>query len=258
MYRISQNYLRLLVLQALLFGAASAFAQAGGVAAEPDVNPPSDPHDLSGMWALSASHGGSPGAPTAAGPAGAANYLSRRSVPPVVKKEFQDKIPQGTLAPNQGALPNSEAAMLCVPDGYFGSGGGYPNYIIQTPTQITLINEENHRTRRIYLDRQHPKNIKPSYAGHSVGRWEGDTLVVDTVGLRNRIGTENPPGYHIVERFKKANGGRQLEYSVNFMSDAYETPGTNSGGFWWRPDLHLQEQICEEFSDNFNDEYKFK
>ena len=73
-------------------------------------------------------------------------------VAPVIKPEFLSQIPQGTLAPNQAVLRNDDAAMLCVPDGYYGSGGGYPNLIIQTAGQITLINEENHRHRRIYLD----------------------------------------------------------------------------------------------------------
>ena len=129
------------------------------------------------------------------------------------------------------------------------------NLIIQTPKQITVINEENHRHRRIYLDREHPKALKPSYAGHSIGHWEGDTLVVHTIGLRERDGIRNPPNYSVTERFHKINDGKQMEYSVTFDSDAYATPGTSRSTWTFRPDLHIQEEVCEQFSDNFNDSY---
>jgi hypothetical protein len=176
-------------------------------------------------------------------------------VAPVIKPEFLAQIPQGTLAPNQAVLRNDDAVMLCVPDGYYGSGGGYPNLIIQTAGQITLINEENHRHRRIYLDREHPRNAMPSYAGHSVGRWEGDTLVVHTTALRERDGLKNPPDYSITERFHKINDGKQLEYSATFNSSAYVTPGISRSTWTYRPELRLQEEVCEEFSENFGADY---
>jgi hypothetical protein len=176
-------------------------------------------------------------------------------VAPVIKPEFVAQIPQGTLAPNQAVLRNDDTSTLCVPDGYFGSGGGYPNLIIQTAQQITIINEENHRHRRIYLDRVHPRNLQPSYAGHSIGHWEGDTLVVNTVALRERDGVKNPPDYSITEHFRKINDGKQLEYSIAFNSSAYAKPGTSSTTWTYRPDLRLQEQVCEEFPDNFNESY---
>jgi hypothetical protein len=193
---------------------------------------------------------GGPGGP-GRGPGGARGGR----VAPVIKPGFLTQIPQGTLAPNQAVLRNDDAVMLCVPDGYFGSGGGYPNLIIQTAGQITLINEENHRHRRIYLDREHPRNAAPSYAGHSVGRWEGDTLVVHTTALRERDGLKNPPDYSITERFHKINDGKQLEYSATFNSSAYATPGISSSTWTYRPELRLQEEVCEEFSDNFGADY---
>jgi hypothetical protein len=79
--------------------------------------------------------------------------------------------------------------------------------------------------------------------------------VVHTVGLRERDGYKNPPGYFIVERLRKINDGRQLDYVATFNSDAYEKPGTFSATWTYRSDLRLQEEICEQFSDNFNDNY---
>jgi hypothetical protein len=142
----------------------------------PAANP--DPHVLSGVWATMGGGGPRAGGAGRAGPAalppataalpvpaappggppgpragGRGGTVPANRVAPVIKAEYLAQIPQGTLAPNQVILRNNDAKMLCVPDGYYGSGGLYPNLFIQTPKQITLINEENHRLRRIYLDR---------------------------------------------------------------------------------------------------------
>ncbi|MGC3980620.1 MAG: hypothetical protein QM808_05105 [Steroidobacteraceae bacterium] len=221
--------------------------------------PPMNPRVLSGIWTTSPARTAASGAVggMAANPGMGAGGGRQGNVP-VIKPEYLAQFPQGTLAPNQGELPNADAARLCVPDAFFGTGGGYPTLIIQTRQQVTIVNEENHRTRRIYLDRQHPKRLIPSYAGHSIGHWDGNTLVVNTVGLLNREGGVTPPGYYVEERFTRKNDGQQLEWLINFHSDAYVTPGSKTVTYNWRPDLHIQEQVCEEFSDNFNENYTFK
>ncbi len=68
----------------------------------------------------------------------------------------------------------------------------YPLEILQTPGRVTVIEEAFSQTRRIYLDEPQGKvgDIEPGYYGHSVGRWDGDTLVVDTIGVK-----ESVPGY---------------------------------------------------------------
>lgn len=235
----------------VLSGVWSGFPRGmgAGPAGTPAAGPPPD-----GM----ASGAGGPGGPN--GPNGPNGMGAGPNVGilPVIKPEYAAQFAQNVPAPNQGELPNDDASRLCIPDAFFGSGGRYPTLIIQTAKQVTIINEENHRTRRIYLDRQHPKNLVPSYAGHSVGRWEGNTLVVNTIGLLNREGGVTPPGYYVEERFTRKNNGQQLEWIISFHSDAYATPGSKTITYNWRPDLHIQEQVCEEFSDNFNDSYKFK
>lgn len=263
---------------ALAIGAAMLCCAGGiGVAGEPAslaTAGASDARQLSGVWtSLPPNVGGSRGppvrgaaasppatpsaaAPPAFDPVKARAMLVRKSTPPVVKAAYQDRFKPGQLAPHQGPLRNNDASMLCVPDIFTGTGGGYPTLIMQTRNQITLVNEENHRFRRIYLDRPHPRRLTPSYAGHSVGHWEGDALVVDTVGLRERDGVVHPPGFRIVERLQKQSDGRTLHYTVSFHSDAYETPGVNDTVTWYlRPELHIQESACEEFPDNFNEDY---
>ncbi len=183
---------------------------------------PDDPHYLAGVWTM------------------------RKFDPPsayTLKPEAVGKTPE--WAPMKMGVPGA-FTHLCAPRGNFG-GGTYPTEIIQTPQQVTIINEENHRVRRVYLDgRPHPKNLKPSYGGHSIGHWEGDTLVVDTVGATSPPGDYTPPDQHIIERFRRLPGGRQLEQTVEVMSSAYATPSKSLITYNWRPDVRLMEEICEE------------
>ena len=97
-------------------------------------------------------------------------------------------------ATRRGEPPPSDA-VLCKPYGMprMMAVASYPVEILQTPGQITMVTEAFSEVRRIYLDQpQQPiDEVPPGYYGHSVGRWEGDTLVVDTVGIK-----ESVPGYN--------------------------------------------------------------
>ena len=85
----------------------------------------------------------------------------------------------------------------------------YPVEFIQTPKQITIITEAFSEVRRIYLDKPQPKidDVPPGYYGRSVGRWEGDTLVVDTVGIKESVQYQRIPHsdqMRITERIRLA------------------------------------------------------
>ncbi|HEY4266334.1 MAG TPA: hypothetical protein VGM72_13525 [Micropepsaceae bacterium] len=97
-------------------------------------------------------------------------------------------------------------------------------YIIQTPAKVLLY--QGGRVRHIYLDVPHTKNPKPSWYGESVGHYEGDTLVVDTIGFNDKTfvdgyRTPHTNRLHVVERFRVINGGKGLD--VSFTVD---DPGT--------------------------------
>ena len=91
--------------------------------------------------------------------------------------------------------PPASAAVLCIPYGMprMMAVASYPVEILQTPGQITIVTEAFSEVRRVYLNQpQLPiDEVPPGYYGHSVGRWEGDTLVIDTVGIK-----ESVPGYN--------------------------------------------------------------
>jgi hypothetical protein len=96
------------------------------------------------------------------------------------------KIYADHVAAADAGLPTGDPTANCLPQGmprFMNMPFGFE--ILQTPKQINFTSEWNEQTRRIYMDgRGHPADLEPSYNGHSIGHWEGDTLVIETVGLR--------------------------------------------------------------------------
>ncbi len=95
-----------------------------------------------------------------------------------------------------------------------------PMYIIQGPKEVVMVLQSFNDVRRIYLADRHSKNIKPSWSGESIGHYEGDTLVVDTIGFNDKTfmdGFETPhtKQLHVVERFHLIDGGEILEANVH-------------------------------------------
>jgi hypothetical protein len=94
-----------------------------------------------------------------------------------------------------------------------------PMFLVQTPTQVRMIAQHDNDVRRVYLNVPHSANPKPSWYGESVGHYEGDTLVIDTVGLNDKTFLDNfrtphSEQLHVVERLRLVEGGRFLEAEV--------------------------------------------
>jgi hypothetical protein len=109
-----------------------------------------------------------------------------------------------------------------------------------------------HSFRIIYLDRQeHPKNVTPSYYGDSIGHWEGDTLVVDTVGFNekfwmSRDGLPHTDRLHLTERFSRPDA-RTLKYEVTFDDPgAYTKPWTSGFNLRWAEGTEVWEYVCQD------------
>jgi hypothetical protein len=109
-----------------------------------------------------------------------------------------------------------------------------------------------HTVRTIYLDgRAHPKDLIPSYYGHSVGKWEGDTLVVDTVGFNekfwlDRAGSPHTEKMHLTERFTRTDmNSMRYEYTVDDPS-TYSKPWTKAASIAFRTGQELFEYICQD------------
>jgi hypothetical protein len=94
-----------------------------------------------------------------------------------------------------------------------------PMFIIQSAKEVVMVLELDHQIRRIYLNVPHSQNVKPSWYGESVGHYEGDTLVVDTIGMNDQTWIDNYRTPHsdklrVTERFHIVNDGKTLQVDV--------------------------------------------
>lgn len=129
----------------------------------------------------------------------------------------------------------------------------YPWRIVQTPTHIFFLFEGNiHSYRQIFMDgRAHPADPDPTWYGHSVGKWDGDTLVIDSVGFNDKFwfdfaGHPHTEKLHVIERFHRPDLGR-LEYEATIDDPgAYTKPFTMHGRSTLQTDTELVEYICNE------------
>lgn len=122
--------------------------------------------------------------------------------PAPYRKELEGQVAE--LALDNRKDPNVRCKMAGVPR---ITGSVVPLEIIQTPKKVAILYESGHAFRSIPLDgKPHPSDLDPSYMGHSTGRWEGDTFVVDVVGFNNLTwlpgaGHFHTEALHVVERY---------------------------------------------------------
>ena len=128
-------------------------------------------------------------------------------------------------------------------------------FIVQSPREVTMIFSGNAETRHILLDAPHTANPKPSWYGESVGHYEGDTLVVDTVGFNDKTFLDNyrtphTGKLHVTERWRMIENGKKLEILITI-----DDPGTFNQSFqalrqYNRVNRTLSEDICSENNVN--------
>ena len=169
------------------------------------------------------------------------------------KQRMQQRAQRQREADAQGKVLLTDAGR-CRPMGGMGIGADlFPAEIIQTPDKIVILNEEGRGRWIIHLNGEHPKNLKASHFGHSIGRWEGDTLVIDSVGLSAVTDGFVGAGMHsekarIVSRLRKSDGGNTLELtSTIYDPETYTRPFEGRKTIsHWHPELSVLEFQCEE------------
>jgi hypothetical protein len=161
------------------------------------------------------------------------------------------------VAADKAGTPVADAPTGCLPHGIPRLlASPYPIQIITTPGQMTWVHEVNRNQRWIYMNESHPPNLPHTYLGHSVGRWEADTLVIDTVALNDKTrideeGITHSDQLHVVERIRKIDGGTQLENLITITDPVMFTqPWTTKRLYKARPDVRLMEYVCEENNRN--------
>ena len=129
----------------------------------------------------------------------------------------------------------------------------YPWRIVQDPTHIFFLFEGNiHSYRQIFMNRTtHPKDLNPTWYGDSIGKWEGDTLVVDTIGFNDRFwfdfaGHPHTEQLHTIERYRRLDMGT-LEDEVTVEDPgAYAKPFTLLARMPLMENQEIIEYICNE------------
>ena len=134
----------------------------------------------------------------------------------------------------------------------------FPMQIVQAPDEVVMLFEYDSMRRQIYTDgRPHDTSLGPSWMGDSIGHWEGDTLVVETINFNDRtwidrVGHPHSDALRVVERFRRINHDHLLVEITIEDPKAYAKPWTAHLDFLLRPKWRLEEQFCEE-GENFQE-----
>jgi len=154
-------------------------------------------------------------------------------------KERQDNFSKDS--PSSHCLPHSVTDF----DGHFT-----PRKIVQQPGEMVMLFESSHVYRQIFTDgRPLPEEREPAWFGYSVGKWEGDVLVVDTVGIHEGTwlddgGHPHSDALHIIERFRRKDFGHmELELTIDDPK-AYVKPWTVHIPWNLMPDTDLLDWVC--------------
>ena len=157
-----------------------------------------------------------------------------------------------------GIAPFDPAARCWLP-GVPGiiSFGVAPMYFMQTPDEVIILYERGQIARHVYLNGEHSAEIVPSWHGESVGWYEGDALVVDTIGLNDKtvVDVFNVPhseSLHVVETYRVVEGQLQVLITVDDPI-AFTESWSASKSFEADPEA-LQEILCQEGADNFTED----
>jgi hypothetical protein len=132
-----------------------------------------------------------------------------------------------------------------------------PVFFVQSPKEVLMIYSGDEQVRRIYLDVPHSANPKPSWYGESVGHYEGDTLVIDTVGFNDKTTVDNfrtphTGKLHVIERWKLIDGGKQMEVNIRIDDpDTFYEPWSAIQRYR-RVQQPLEEEVCAENNTQFD------
>jgi len=132
-----------------------------------------------------------------------------------------------------------------------------PVYFIQSPREVVMIWRGDHMVRRVYMNAPHPAHVTPSWYGDSVGHYEGDTLVVDTIGLTTRtfvdeFRTPHTEQLHVTERFRMIEGGKTLEVNLHVEDPgAFTTPWDAKQRYRRVSAGQIEEAACAENNANY-------
>jgi hypothetical protein len=247
--KIRNGLIIVLVGVATILSACAKKAEDQKLAAPATAAAKFDPHDFSGTWDRYP-------LPTSEQQVALGNYPKPPGVPPPpLKPEFKAKYDAEqkrlTDATARGQ-PIASGYTQCLPDGMPAMMMAmFPMEVLQTPRQVMIIQEAFNQVRRIYLNDTLPAvdDAEPGFWGHSVGRWEADTFVVDTIGIKDIVRFRNVPhsaGMTINERIRVLDADH-FQNEVTITDAEYLTePWKWTWVYQRRPNYKMFEYVCED------------
>jgi len=178
---------------------------------------------------------------------------------PILKPWVIEQMAKTNAAVRAGKIPFI-ARERCWPTGVpgflvFAHAAGM--YVVQTEKEMLIVQELDQQVRHIYMNVPHSGNPKPSWYGESVGHFEGDELVVDTIGMNDKSFVDNyrtphTDRIHVVERFKFIEDGKVLQVTATVEDPgAFNMPWSAVQRWKRGPVRNILEQICAENSEEF-------
>jgi hypothetical protein len=129
---------------------------------------------------------------------------------------------------------------------------GEPMEVANIPGRVLMMFEYDHFVRQIFTDgREHPKDLSPSWMGDAIGKWDGDTLVVDTVGFNDKTWLDNDglphsEDLHLVERVRRVNHDTLTIDTTIEDPKAFTKPWSARAIYELKPTWNLGEVVCED------------
>jgi len=218
--------MKLQTITAAVLGSASALAMltADFTSARADDAVP----NLSGVWARDAHNYPKP-------------YMKNRQIADGYNNEYLKPWVVEALRRDDMVTKSGKAVVTahsaCYPEGIPYIFGGAVMQILQTPKEITMLFGDTGQMRTIYMNRPHSTHVEPSWFGESVGHYEGDTLVVDTIGIAvnpqagsmGNYGTPHTEALHVVERYRYLHDGEK-SLAPRPKNDSFDADAVIPGG----------------------------
>ena len=182
--------------------------------------------------------------------------LTHPNLKPWVKERMK-KDNDEVLAGKIGFTPRSSCWPAGVPT-FMTYSRFQPIYFLQTPNKIAMIFSGDMQVRHVYLNVPHSESPKPSWYGESTGHYEGDTLVIDTIGQNDKSFVDNyrtphTEKLHVTERWKLVEGGNMLEVRIRVEDpDTFYEPWSAVQRFR-RVQEPMTEEICAENNQHLFD-----
>jgi hypothetical protein len=181
------------------------------------------------------------------------------AMPPKLTPEGQRLLAEFEAGKAEGRNLQTQAAN-CVPNGMPGIMRlPYPIEFVYSPGRVNILIETYSEIRRIYVDgRPLPEDPDPFFNGHSVGRWEGDTLVVDTIGISPQVSVV--PGLRATEqtrfreRITRVAHNRLVDEITITDPTLFAEPYVMVQNYTLQPDWEMREYVCQENNRDAADE----